>query len=314
MYQKFLGIDIGKHDFYAAIHGQKEVNRYPNTSKGFINFYKTHKNDLKNALVVLETTGGYEIELIKFMLAKKCLIHRADTRKVKSFIRSYGKLGKSDVIDAVALAQYSHERHASLELFVENHSKSLLKLVCRRRDLTQMIVQEKNRLKAPDQKELQKSFKAIIKALEAEMATIDEKIKAICQKDESLIHKTKVLETIPGIGGVISIQLIAMMPELGKLNRKTVASLGGLAPHPNESGQKVGYRFTRGGRQEVKNILFMAAMTASRSKSSLGDFYRRLVEAGKKKMVALTALMRKILVIANAKIRDFLLEASIATT
>lgn len=314
MYQNFIGIDIGKQDFYVAIHSQKSVTSYANNSQGFDEFYKSYKKELKNGLVVLETTGGYEMELIHFMLAKKCPVHRADTRKVKSFIRSYGKLGKSDAIDSIALAKYGHERHASLALFVENSSKTLLKLVSRRRGLIQMIVQEKNRLKAPDQKELQESFRTIIKALEEEVVAIDSKIKAIYQQDELLAQKAKVLETISGIGPVVSMQLIAMMPELGALNRKTVASLGGLAPHPNESGQKVGYRYTRGGRHQVKSVLFMAAMSASRSKSTLGNFYRKLVDAGKKKMVALTALMRKILVIANAKIRDFINESSIITT
>ena len=95
------------------------------------------------------------------------------------------------------------------------------------------------------------------------------------------------------------------MPELGTIDRRKIASLGGLAPHPNESGNKIGYRYTRGGRSDIKPVLFMAAMTAARSHSPLGEFYRKLVASGKKKMVALTALMRKILVIANAKIRDF---------
>ena len=99
-----------------------------------------------------------------------------------------------------------------------------------------------------------------------------------------------------------------MLPELGKINRKEIASLAGLAPHPNESGKKVGHRYTRGGRTDIKPVLFLAAMTAARSKSNLGDFYKKLVDAGKKKMVALTALMRKILVIANVRIRDHYLQ------
>ena len=108
------------------------------------------------------------------------------------------------------------------------------------------------------------------------------------------------------MGETISVYLIALLPELGKLDRKKIASLAGLAPHPNESGRKIGYRSTRAGRADIKPILFLAAMTAARSKSILGDFYRRLIQAGKKKMVALTALMRKILVIANARVREHL--------
>jgi transposase len=134
-------------------------------------------------------------------------------------------------------------------------------------------------------------------------------------KHETLFkQKRDVLKTVPGLGDIISTNLLAFMPELGVADRRQIASLGGVAPHPNESGKKIGYRCTRGGRANVKRMLFMAAMTASRSNSKLGEFYQRLVAAGKKKMVALTALMPKILVIANARLIDFYLEIEQATT
>ncbi len=150
MYQKFIGIDIGKDDFYVAIFGQTKVTSYPNNDTGFAQFCKEHKLQLAAGFVVLETTGGYESKLIKHMQAKAYAVHRANTRKVKNFVRSHGKLGKSDAIDAGMLAQYGFERHPSLALFAENPCKKLLKLVCRRDDLKSMLVQEKNRLKAPD--------------------------------------------------------------------------------------------------------------------------------------------------------------------
>lgn len=305
MYQTFIGIDIGKKSFYVALYGQNTVTQYANTPSGFIDFYTAYKEHLNHALIVLETTGGYEMDLIRFLLKKHCFVHRANTRNVKHFIRSYGQLGKSDAIDAAQLARFGYERHASLVLFVERPNNPLLKLVRRRHDLLQLIVKEKNRLKAPDQHALEDSFRRVLDLLMSEIAIIDEHIKVVISQDDSLNAKKKVLQTISGVGPVISTELLAWLPELGTLNRKQVASLGGLAPHPNESGEKVGRRFTRGGRAEIKTILFMAAMTAARSQSALGDFYRRLLAAGKKKMVALTALMRKILVIANARVRDF---------
>jgi len=144
-----------------------------------------------------------------------------------------------------------------------------------------------------------------------EIKEIDAQIDVVYQQDSSLSESKKVLKTIPGIGEVNASRLLAFMPELGEANRKQIASLAGVAPHPNDSGTKQGYRFTRGGRAEVKRTLFIAAMAATRSKGELGGFYKRLVdERGKKKMVALTALMRKIIVIANARMRDHIAETA----
>lgn len=307
MYQNFIGIDISKKDFSVGIHGKGKTTVYLSSPEGFAEFYSDHKSILEKSLVVLETTGGYELSLIHYLQAHNVPVHRANTRKVKHFIRSFGRLGKTDAIDALALANYGFERHASLELFQVNFQQKLLKLVNRRTELKQMLVQEKNRRQAPDQRELTNSFNTIIKAIETEIKSLENAIGDVLTSTPLLQDKKEVLKEIHGIGDTIAIELLALLPELGTINRKKIASLGGVAPHPNESGKKIGHRFVRGGRTEIKPILFLAAMTASRSKSSLGEFYTRLVSAGKKKMVAMTALMRKILVIANAKLRDFYL-------
>lgn len=306
MYQNFIGIDIGKDEFYVALHDTQEAKAYLNNSAGFSRFVEDYIKDLPDALVVLETTGGYESALIKRLQADDYHVHRANTLKVKHFIRSLGKLGKTDPIDACGLAHYGAERHKTLQLYVENPRKKLLKLISRRADLTKMMVKEKNRLKAPDQDGLESSFQTIINALKTEREEIDERIKCIYDNDPALAELKNVLATVPGIGEVVASTLLAFMPELGTVNRRQIASLGGVAPHPNDSGSRRGYRSTRGGRPEVKNILFIAAMAASKGKSRLGSFYKSLVASGKKKMVALTALMRKILVIANARIKEFL--------
>jgi transposase len=306
MYQNFIGIDISKKSFSTALYGDRNVFSFENNPAGFEDFKKTYESHLSNALVVLETTGGYEAESLAYLQTEHIAVHRANARKVKYFIRSLGVSGKSDNIDAMGLARYAAERHATLEVFVENPYKSLSKWVERRDDLSQMLVQEKNRLKAPDQTGLAKSFEKIIAILEAEIIVIDKEIECLFEKHKDLQSKRQVLETIPGIGKIVSAKLLALLPELGKLDRKAIASLAGVAPHPYESGQKVGYRPTRGGRPGVKRTLFIAAFSACKSKSNLGDFYRNLVDkSGKKKMVALVAVMRKIVVIANARIKQF---------
>ena len=307
MYQKFIGIDIGKLDFFVSVYGAREVKTYANSAEGFLLFNEDYQSVLSQGLAILETTGGYEMPLVRYLLDNQYAVHRANTRKVKHFIRSYGQLGKSDSIDAQGLAHYGRERHEHLALFVENKQETLVKLVGRRNDLKQMLVQEKNRLQAPEQAELRDSHELVITMLTEEMKRIQLKIEQIYAEDEELKAQKEVLKTIAGIGDLVAMQLLSLMPELGKLNRKQIASLGGLAPHPNESGKKIGYRYTRGGRKNVKPVLFMAAMSAARSHSELGASYKKLIETGKKKMVALTAIMRKILVIANAKIRDYYL-------
>lgn len=307
MYHYFIGIDISKADFYVAIHGKKKVYVFPNSTDGFVKFTEHFQNLLKDSLVILETTGGYEIPLVEHLQNQACAIHRANTRKVKSFINSYGIIGKTDTKDAVSLALYGFERHGKLELFKENPYKKLLKLVQRRKDLKHMLVQEKNRLQAPDQKYLSSSFEKIIKVLDSEAQRITQEIEEIFKANIQFEELRKVLKSISGVGDMVASYLIALLPELGLIDRKKIASLAGLAPHPNESGQKKGYRSIKGGREDVRSILFLAAMTASRSKSNLGDFYKKLTASGKKKMVAMTALMRKILVIANARARDYFL-------
>lgn len=308
MYQYFIGIDISKDSFVAAQHGQNSVQSFDNTIEGFQNFYKNFESVLSESLVVLETTGGHEMALINYLVSQNIVIHRANARKVKYFIRSLGKEAKTDVIDAIGLARYGYERYESLEPYVVKlyAQEYLQQLVQRRLDLRQILVQEKNRKKAPNQHiRVIESCNNIIQALEIQLKNIENEIQEIIEADPKQKEKQRILQEVDGIGSVISSALLALLPELGKINRRQIASLVGLAPYAYESGKSIGYRQTKGGRRDVRCILFMAAMTASRSKGRLGDFYRNLISKGKKKMVALTALMRKIVVIANAKLVDW---------
>ena len=238
-------------------------------------------------------------------------VHRANTRKVKDFIRSFGNRAKTDALDALALALYGYERGNRLEKFVPSSKKAsnLYELAQRRQDLKQMLVAEKNRLQAPRAELIKGSCAAMIKIITEQIVSIDTEIDALIEEDAILKAKKKTLMTIPGIGNIISNELLILMPELGKMNRRQVASLAGLAPKANESGKFVGYRRVGSGRNIVKPILYMAAMAARNSNSQLATFYSNLVARGKKKMVALVALMRKIIVIANAKLKDLSIEA-----
>jgi len=234
-------------------------------------------------------------------------IHRADTRKVKNFIRSFGQHAKTDNLDAKALSLYGYERQDRLSLYqkVDKNHEELKLLVERRQDLKQMLVQEKNRFQAPLNKAIQAGIKAVISCFEEQINNVEESINKIIDVNKDLSRKREILMTVPGIGPTTAASLLGLLPELGQLNRKQVASLCGVAPYAQQSGAKSGYRRTFGGRRNLRPILFMAAMGARRKKESeLASFSERLTKNGKKPMVALVAIMRKIVVIANARIKE----------
>lgn len=307
MYQYNIGIDVGKDEFVVAIYPTKKTYSYSNQRQGFELFFEEHKPVLKEGLIVLENTGGYEYALLKFLEERTLAVHRASGRQIKNFIRSYGQYAKTDRIDAIAIARYSFERQTSLRLYqsVGDVYEKLHDYVARRLDLIQMLVQEKNRYKSPTGEHLKFPIKKHIEFLNEEIKALDEAISELASQDKSSLRKWKLLQSIEGIGEKTAIFLLALLPELGDLNRKQIASLAGLAPHPRESGKFKGYSSTAyGGRRDLRSILFLSAMAAGRSKGKLGKWYQDLISKGKKKMVALVALMRRIIVIANAKIRD----------
>jgi transposase len=305
-YTSFIGIDIGKLTFFVAVHAQKTIREYENTPLGIDQFNKDFKKTLSDSLCILETTGGYEMRLLLALCAKNYAIHRANTRHVKNFIRSYGNTAKTDRLDAKHLALYGFERAQSLALFTppSEQTMQLYELVQRRIDLKQMLVAEKTRLKSPRTFYVSGSIQSIIDVLSKELDIITKQIEHLITMDPILKQKQKTLRSIPGIGPIIANELITLLPELGELNRREIAALVGLAPLANDSGKFKGYRRTTYGRQGIKPLLFLAAMAARNSHSPLRTYYESLIGRGKLKMVALVALMRKIIVIANARLKN----------
>jgi transposase len=257
-------------------------------------------------LIICESTGGYEATLLQAALIAGRPAHRACARKVKAFIRSFGTLGKTDAIDARALAAYGTDRHARLARWqAPDQSRDRLQaLVLTRRDLVAQRQATANRLQAPGAEPVITYLQAVIDCLESQIKTLDRDIATLISSQPALAKADAALQAIAGFGPKTAAGLIALMPELGQLNRRQAAALAGLAPHPIQSGTVDRYRPVRGGRPEVKRLLFMAAMVAAKSNPDLKTFYQRLCQAGKKPIVALTAVMRKLVIIANATIRD----------
>lgn len=311
-YHNFIGIDIGKFSFFVSVHGQQDVREFDNDSKGIKSFLTAYKTKLTSSLCILESTGNCELELLYTLCGKGYSVHRADARKIKNFIRSYGGSAKSDRLDAKAIAKYGFERKDSLKLFTPQSKQALelFSLVQRRFDLVQMSVAEKNRLKAPGNKFVKSSCERMVALIKEQVDSITETIMKVIDSDKLLKQKQNLLMTIPGIGQITSFQILVLLPELGSLDRRKIAALAGLAPISNDSGQYSGYRRCGYGRSNVKPVLFLCAMAARRSKSELNVFYENLICRGKKKMVALVALMRKILIIANARLRDAMKDMS----
>lgn len=310
-YLHFFGIDVSKDHIDVALYETKATKaakpkRYPNSGEGFAAFVADNAPLLADSFVVLEATGGYETALLSALCPQGIAVHRATPLHAKHFIRSLGKIAKTDKLDALALARYGFERHETLPLFVEKSAEmqELSDLLMRRDDYMSMRKAEIVRLKHPHYSNMKQNVESHLAYLDEQIRYIGKKIKELVSAAPELKQKMDVLTNVKGIGEQTAFVLLGLMPELGNLTRRQAASLAGCAPHARDSGKMRGYRQVWGGRHCIKTALFMASLSACRSNVDLSVFYKRLVLSGKKKMVALNAVMRKLIVILNAKLRD----------
>ena len=299
---RFIGCDVGKTAIvvFDAMSGRSHsIANAPQALSDFAAGLEA------TCFVVCEATGGYENALLAALFAAGVPAHRADARKVKAFIRSFGTLGKTDAIDAKALARYGKDRGAELARWQarDRERLRLQALVLARRDMVRDRLAYANRRAAPGAEPAHAYLDAIVESFDAQIKAVDADINALTAECQPIAHAVKALVAIKGVGAKTAAALIALMPELGSLPRRQAAALAGLAPHPKQSGDTDAYRRTRGGRPEVKRVLFMAALSARKHNPNLKAFYERLVHAGKKPLVAITAIMRKLVVIANAKLK-----------
>jgi len=304
--QSALGCDVSARTVTIFDSDTKTIITVANDAAALKAVLKPYRRRA-DLLAVCEATGGYEDTLLQVLTRFAIPAHRADAARVKAFIRSCGTLAKTDPIDARHIAAYGLARAAQLPRWQPSqpHEARLKLLVQRRADLVAMRVQEQNRLKAPRNKPIEREIAGHIGELARRITALDTEIEAIAARDQRINGRQTILRTIPGIGKVIAPVLLALMPELGQLDRKRAASLAGCAPHPRDSGTWKGRRFAQGGRRQLRPLLFTAAMAASQGKNSLATTYRRMIAAGKTKMTALGAIMRHIIVIANARLRDY---------
>ena len=298
----FIGIDVSKYKLDIFNSKTGEFIEIDNT-KAAIRKYIRALELSEDLYIIIDLTGGYEALCVNEFYVKGYNIIRAEGRKVKAFARALGISAKTDKIDANILAQYGEKCFNTLRLY-QPYNNQIKKLVMRLSDIKQLLQQEKNRLKAPDNMQIvTRSIKQLINIYEKEIAKLENEIEIIIENDEELRKKYKLLLEQKGIGKKVAYILLGLLPELGYLNRREIAALAGVAPFTRDSGTINGYRRTGTGRIDVKKALFIAALVAIKYDEKMNLFYTNLTSRGKKKMVAVTATMRKIIITLNAKIK-----------
>ena len=297
-----VGIDIAKDWFDVAVLGEKCTRQFANTKKGIRELVRW-MSPLQPKLIVVEATGGYEEALVLTLFEAGLPVALVSPQRVRQYARAIGRLAKTDQIDAQILAEYGKNIQPRLFVGKSEERKQLSVLVGRRNQLNDMLQAEKNRLRTQSGV-IRRSLEKVIACLEAELQQMDQEIQALLQKHTDLQAQEKLLRSAKSIGAVTAATLLADLPELGQLDRQQIAALVGVAPMNADTGRKRGYRKTKGGRPDVRRTLYMASLTGIRYNPVLKPHYEQLVKRGKEKKVAITACMRKMLVILNAMMRD----------
>lgn len=298
----WVGIDLAKKSFEVAGLGGRSVRSLPNTSDG-------HQQLIKqlpapgSCLVVVESTGGYERSLVAALAMAGHLVAVVNPRQVRDFARSQGILAKTDRIDALVIARFA-EVTQPLPLVYEQDRAHLQALIARRRQLVEHRTAELNRRQQTGFPDVAKSVQLSIDAAGKEIKRLDKKILALVHSHDDWRERFERAKTVPGVGDQIAAALVSELPELGQLNRQKIASLVGLAPMNRDSGQTRGQRRIQGGRGDVRQLLYMGALSGIRRNPVIKQTYQRLRKQGKVFKVAITACMRKLLVILNTMFRN----------
>jgi transposase len=304
----FFGIDVSKDRVDVAVHQREDHAQFARDEEGLEGLIAWIRGIGEPTLVVLEATGGYEREVAAALGLAGIPLAVVNPRQVRDFARATGRLAKTDALDAAVLAHFAHAIRPPPQPLADADAQELEALVARRRQLVQMLASEKNRLTVlPDKRRggrVGRNLESHVRWLEKQIEEIGTDIGKRIEQSPLWRAKDDLLRGVPGVGEQTSRTLLADLPELGSLPRKKIAALVGLAPLNCDSGQHTGRRKVWGGRSSVRSMLYMATVTAVRCNPVIREFYKRLVAAGKRPKVALTASMRKLLTILNAMVRD----------
>lgn len=299
----FVGIDIAKDSLDIHVNPSDERWTGTNNSKG-IHDTVERLTALEPTCIVLEATGGLELQLAASLATTGLPVAIVNPRQVRDFARALGILAKTDTIDAAVLALFAEKVRPECRPMPSEDEQSLKELITRRRQLVDMRTMESNRQQRIRSLQVNDSINMVLAELDRQIKEIDREIKQCIKASPVWLAKENLLKSVPGIGDGTAAMLIATLPELGKLNRRQIASLVGLAPMNRDSGTFRGRRMIVGGRATVRKCLYMPTLTAIKYNPFIKQYYNRLIAAGKVFKVAITACMRKLLTILNAVIRD----------
>jgi len=291
----YAGLDIAKLNLQLHLTGR--FHDLPNTAAGHRQLC-AFLADRPGSQVVCEATGGYEREVVAALHAAKVPVSVLNPARVRHFARAQGQRAKTDDIDAAVLTAYGKALQPKPTLPRTEQEQQLTELVRRRVQLVELLVSQRQQAEGLHLPVVRRQAQSLVRRLERDLRQLEAQLKAL-QQSGDLQAKVQKLEAITGVGLITALGVLAELPELGTLNRQQAAALAGLAPHPRESGQWRGQRHIGGGRAQVRRALYMAALVAARANHVLKEFYQRLRAAGKPAKVALTAVMRKLVVLMN---------------
>ena len=296
-----VGIDVSKAALDIAIRPTGQHWQIPHTNDA-IHDLASQLVSLHPFLVVLEATGGLEIPLTGALATAGLPIVVVNPRQVRDFAKAIGKLAKTDAIDAHVLAHFAEAVRPTPRPLPDAQTQAISAMLARRRQIVAMLTAEKNRLRTANGA-VREDLLQHIAWLEERLSKLDTDLRETLRQSPIWREKDNLLQSVPGVGPVLSLTLLAQLPELGTLSRRQIAALVGVAPLNRDSGTLQGKRTIWGGRASVRAALYMGALVASRWNPVLRAFYQRLCAAGKPKKVALTACMRKLLTLLNAMLK-----------
>ena len=300
--EAYVGIDVGKTWLDVAVWGEAAVWQVSNDGEG-VGKIMTRVAAMEPQLIAVEATGGYEQMLVQTMLLNSLPVAVVNPTRVRALSKATGKLAKTDVIDARLIAEYAFKIQPEALGPKEANEIRLNALVTRREQLVEMRTAEQNRL-GTAQNSMQADIREHIEWISVRIQELEAQINELVDCLPEWRAQAERLDSIPGVGMITAVTVLAEMPELGQLDRQKIAALAGLAPFNRDSGQKRGQRRIFGGRKGIRRVLYMACLSATKCNPVIRSLFERLMKKGKAFKVAITACMRKMLTIMNAMTRD----------
>jgi len=298
-----LGIDISKAKLDVATSDGKHTHSFDYDEKGMEKLFAL-LTAFRPKLVCLEATGGLERSIVSRLHADKRDVAVVNPRQIRDFARDTGQLAKTDRIDAAVIAEFARLIQPRRTLPLSVSQQKMRGLTARRRQVSKLLIQERNRLARAVEVEVREMIEQAIEFYAQQLSTIQLSMETLIEQNESMRETSRIIQSVPGLGPATAALLLSEMPEFGQLNRKQIARLIGVAPTNRDSGTLRGKRTTGGGRVDVRNGLYMPTVVAKTHNPRIKAFYDRLVANGKPKLVALIACMRKLVSILNVMIRE----------